>query len=699
MSVEPYTYVASAGILGVLLTYLLGTARPSPRRSAATLLAGALFFWLAGEILVALSPRAAVADRAVRFTWAAIACLPVAVASLIASMDDPRALRHRLALWVTSAFAGLTWLLMTTDLVVQGVVPAFDGYHRVNGPLFPPFAFLLLTLLIASLGLAVSVSRNAEHLPHRIRCQYLLFGLSTAVALGIVDLGILQPLGVRGHRMFMTPLEVTVGMGSLIFAMVRTRLVHVSTAVRETLLHAVLVATLLIPCLGLSLLAEQYFTGDIRPESSVVTALLFCLAGFVFPRIRVNTEETLQHVLFGARADHRDLLHRASHEVTSLLSLPTLAAVTRSTLARAFGDADATLWLRQGDHLVAVDRTDEESPPLDARARAQLERVTEPVVLSELDATDQAAPLAVTLGLRRVELAVVLRVKHRPVGLLTLGRRSDNRLYDGDDVGLVVTLANQIAVALENARLYEELRQSREEVHRATRLSAVGTLAAGVAHEIRNPLVAVRTFLQLCPTRLDDQLFLRNFSRLALGEIERIERLITELLTFARGHERTLAQVDFLSVVAQVRSLLEPHAAKRNVTMALAAAPHLAQVFGDVGQLKQVVLNIVMNAIDASEPGGEVTVRVQPARGAEGEPQVQLEVIDEGPGIAPEHLAVIFTPFFTTKDVGTGLGLAVAHQIVAEHGGTLTASSAPGGGATFTVTLPTAAAGSAAHAA
>ncbi len=114
-------------------------------------------------------------------------------------------------------------------------------------------------------------------------------------------------------------------------------------------------------------------------------------------------------------------------------------------------------------------------------------------------------------------------------------------------------------------------------------------------------------------------------------------------------------------------------------------------VYGSAEQLEQVVLNIVLNAIHASPEGATVTARIEAARGTSGEAQVRLEVVDHGAGIPAEHWDAIFTPFFTTKDGGTGLGLAIAHEIVAEHGGSLAVAATPGGGATFTVTLPPAA--------
>src|SRR6185436_8684826 len=119
--------------------------------------------------------------------------------------------------------------------------------------------------------------------------------------IGIADLAILQPLGMHAHRMFVAPLEVTLAMGSLIYAMARTRLVDVPIALRQTVVHGALVATLLVPCLGLSLLAERLMPGGIAFGPRVVTACLFCLAGLGFPRLRVSMEQPLQQALFGAR--------------------------------------------------------------------------------------------------------------------------------------------------------------------------------------------------------------------------------------------------------------------------------------------------------------------------------------------------------------------------------------------------------------
>jgi signal transduction histidine kinase len=690
MMVEPYAYIAAAGFIATLVAYLLWTAPANSRRTAAAILSTNLLLWLCGEVLVILSTSASSADASVRFTYAALGCLPFTVHRLVESLGAPGNAANRWASRVTGTFAAAGVALMWTDLVVAGARADAWGYHRISGPLFVPFVTALFLGLGLGIGLLCHAARCAPEAADRLRCQHILAGVVLNVVLGVVNLGILQPLGLHRYRMFLVPLGVIIAAYAIIFAISHTRLVDLPTALRRSAVYAGLLATLLVPCLGISLLAEQLMTGRIAFGPSFVTAALFCVAGFGFPRLRVSAERTLEQALFGARADDRRLLRAASRDVTSVLSLTTLAEITRSTLARAF-DAGASVWLKRSDAFLAVEGGD------DARLAALeepgafgwLEMASDPVVVGELDA--EACSLRAALRAAGVEVVVPLRVKDRTVGLLTLGPRGDGRLYTDDDLSVVVTLANQVAVALENARLYEELRESREQVSRASRLSAVGTLAAGVAHEIRNPLVAVRTFLQLLPDRLDDPEFLGRFRALTLDEVDRIARLTTELLTFARSHERKLRQVDMGVVVGQVVSLIAPEGTKHGVSIMLTAPGELPAIRGDSDQLQQVILNLVLNAVQASPGGTTVRVLVQQARSIRGEDEIRVEVADEGPGIPAENAEAIFAPFFSTKDGSTGLGLAVAHQLVEEHGGRLSLGApAAGRGAVFTLALPVA---------
>ena len=252
-------------------------------------------------------------------------------------------------------------------------------------------------------------------------------------------------------------------------------------------------------------------------------------------------------------------------------------------------------------------------------------------------------------------------------------------------------LAEHVAMAIgqiaEHPRLARELAGNRELLARADRLATLGTLAAGVAHEIRNPLVSVRTFIQLLPERLADEEFRTGFRDLALGEIERICGLINDLLSFARPAPEQREPTDVQDLVAQITRLLEAEARKHNVAVACDADPDLPLVTVDEAQVKQVLLNVLLNAIQACGGAGRVAITIATVV-QRGRRWCVLTVADSGPGIRPEDAAHIFDPFFTTKDAGSGLGLFIAHQIVAGHGGYITTAPRAGGGTEFSIFFP-----------
>ncbi|MCZ6462878.1 MAG: ATP-binding protein [Proteobacteria bacterium] len=297
------------------------------------------------------------------------------------------------------------------------------------------------------------------------------------------------------------------------------------------------------------------------------------------------------------------------------------------------------------------------------------------------------------------EIVVVPLIgKKDVVGALTVDNRSGGSPFGADERTLLDGLSIQAVIAIENARLVDDLRRSREQVLRADRLGTLGTLAAGLAHEINNPLVSVHTFLSLAPGKRgdDEPEFWENYHALACGEVERIRRLVSTMSRLGRGGgagangavgERE--SVDVGELASEVVTLLEREARAKNVSLVLDADPETPRVQAVRDHLHQVFLNLLLNAVQATPEHGKVRVVVgpDPERPEDG---VCVQVNDTGPGILEEHLERVFDPFFTTKepDEGTGLGLMISHQIVADHGGSIDVRSRPGEGATFFVRLP-----------
>jgi signal transduction histidine kinase len=294
-------------------------------------------------------------------------------------------------------------------------------------------------------------------------------------------------------------------------------------------------------------------------------------------------------------------------------------------------------------------------------------------------------------------VAAPLRGGDEAIGVLRLYLSHPRRFTD-DEKGLIESLAGQAAVAIENARLYhqlqeahrqtsrsfEELRATQSELVKKEKLAALGEMAALVAHEIRNPLTAVRGFAQRVQRKLDDRPALADSCQIIVDEVDRLNKVIVDVLDFARRLEPQLGEHSLNLLIQDILALEAKVLTERKIEIVTDCAPNLPPVRMDAAQIRQVVLNLIANARHAMSEhgGGTLTLRTRREDGGQA-----LDVGDTGPGIPPEVQAKLFTPFFTTKTHGTGLGLTVAQRILQDHGGRIDHVTAEGKGTTFTVHL------------
>ncbi len=224
------------------------------------------------------------------------------------------------------------------------------------------------------------------------------------------------------------------------------------------------------------------------------------------------------------------------------------------------------------------------------------------------------------------------------------------------------------------------LKELETERRRVERLAYFEILAASIAHEIKNPLVAIKTFAQLIPRRHRDEQFVDEFSRVVTREIGRMERLVERLRTLARSSDRPKQPLDLRGPVRDAVEFLRPALEEKRITVAVNLGDEARTVVGDHGELESLFLNLLMNAYEATPPDGSVAVDL-----AVGTDQFLVSVADSGPGIPPDLLEHVFDPFITTKPRGSGLGLSICAGIVAAHRAKLRAANRPGGGALLTV--------------
>jgi len=231
-----------------------------------------------------------------------------------------------------------------------------------------------------------------------------------------------------------------------------------------------------------------------------------------------------------------------------------------------------------------------------------------------------------------------------------------------------------------------------EEKRRIERLASIGAFMSGIAHEIKNPLVAIKTLAELLPEQYNDPEFRNTFTQVTLQEVDRIDSLVRRLRSLSSGSTAPLRPLNVIAPLEETLTLISGELTRRHVNVVRAYQPSVPSIMGDHDQLKQVFVNLCLNALEAMGEHGTLTVTVESqAKHADQPSEVSITIADTGPGIPAEHLAHIFDPFFTLKAEGTGLGLAICRGILDHHRGSIAAANGPeGSGAIFTLTVPAA---------
>jgi two-component system sensor histidine kinase HydH len=262
--------------------------------------------------------------------------------------------------------------------------------------------------------------------------------------------------------------------------------------------------------------------------------------------------------------------------------------------------------------------------------------------------------------------------------------------FDRHSQRFLSIIADQAAIALLSGRRLRTIRADQEEIqqlnellYRNEKLAALGEVSSKIAHEIRNPLTALGGFARRVLKSKHVTGNDREAAEIIVRETARLERILNDQLAFVRSARLTLAPVVLDAIVREVQALLRQQLEHRRATLRLLLDPALPSAMLDGDRIKQVLVNLVMNAIEAVDPGGVIQIATRRAGD-----DVELEVANTGPPIDPEVAQKLFMPFTTTKQEGTGLGMAVVHQIVVEHHGTIQVRSGAPWGGVFTIRLP-----------
>lgn len=412
----------------------------------------------------------------------------------------------------------------------------------------------------------------------------------------------------------------------------------------------------------------------------------------------------------GLALENAQLYHEATHHLQQMAILNEIAAAVVSTpdfnesiyqvveaLKRTLHYEIVNLWMMNeaGDHLMLSALNGDAQTDTIRLGQGVSGEVAASGAAIRIDDVSQYAEAKVVSPEVRSQVCVPIRIGTRVIGVIDV-QGSRLAAFSDDDVYVLSIAAGQLARALENARTMrdlaaslEQLKQAQAQLIQSGKLAAVGQLAAGVAHEINNPLTTISGFSEIVLRDLPAESVLRNDVQLILREAQRARDVVRRLLDFARQSAPHRDSVDLNELVRETVSLMRSAASVRDVTVEEHYAPELPWASVDANQFKQVVLNLLNNAVQAMPKGGTLMIGVGAAE-RETKRGIQIQVKDSGVGIPRENLERIFEPFYTTKspDEGTGLGLAVSYRIVREHDGVIEVNSEVGRGTMLTVWVP-----------
>jgi two-component system, NtrC family, sensor histidine kinase HydH len=634
-----------------------------------------------------------------RFAVAGSVFLPASLFSFVARLF-PRTIaidRRGVWLWILAPAVTVTWLVAEHR---------FWPAHPRASP-----ADILVGVYLYT-GLAITVQRLVrEHLrnPHRVeraRIRYLLVLLGGAILFVLVEslarTWTLPPeAGTLDLWTGAVRLQGAVPPVGVLFVALLVFFLHQVLVLSRLLdLHEIVSRTLAIAACGLLLAlvesAAVLWTGSFR-ISPVHAAFLMMVATVLFLAVYDPLRQVVERLTgnwFNRRGRILDLtLEEVDRALPRAIRAEALFEALLDPMVASGRVPAASVWLwDQEHHQFRLQATRGQGSPIGAVAPGILEPGTgRPPLWVRADvvreshramANPASGARARLLEAMGADLALPLVAGDLLLGWVGLKDEPWSDGFSQEEVQRLRRTVDRAALVLENLHGFERLKEQH-------RLAALGTMSAGLAHEIRNPLAGIKGAAQvLAQSGLEGEE--RELLDVILAEVDRLDVVVRQFLDYARPDETESERVDVREVVAHVASLLRSQELPPDLEIRVETAADLV-VAGSAARLGQVVLNLALNAVEAMPRGGVLTFRTRtgpPLDRIGGRPSVEIEVEDTGPGIAPEDLDKVFIPFFTSRPDGVGLGLAICRRIAEAHGGFIEVASQPGRGARFTVRLP-----------
>ncbi|MCX8071047.1 MAG: ATP-binding protein [Candidatus Binatia bacterium] len=576
-------------------------------------------------------------------------------------------------------------------LVVRGLKYHHLGCYSLTGPLYHVYTANVALCFASALVLCAADLRGATNARERLVARFWLISGAVALPLGITNLFPayeipIYPLGNLGSAVWA---------GIIAYAIVRHRLLDVEIWISRLGTAFVAGLVTIVPAYILLVVLQIYTLGHAQIDVSSGIFLSLVFVALVFPALQRRLEQEFAKRAFPYKVEQHASLEMLRKAVLQEQNRERLLDIVARGLWAVFRPPAVAIFTRHPEagvlrlaHHVGQEPA-ETTFPFSSALVAELEEASLSLLQSEL--AESKRPRAREVGelMQRLHwtACVPIKANRQLLGFLALGLKEGRDWYMLTELEALERLSDELALALDNIQLHEQAAFARQALERVERLSAIGTMVAGIVHEVRNPLVAFSTFMQLAREHKSSPEMIENSAPVIISELERVQRLLDELLHATRATPPRFGAVDLHKCVTDVADLLKPAAKQVRVLLQADAPPEPVTVFADADRVRQVLFNLGLNAIEAS-PSGSTVAFIVARETKNGRSYGEVRVRDTGPGLPKELREKVFQPFFTTKPDGTGLGLALCLQIAEDHGGYLEIREPEGRGVIFAAGFP-----------
>ncbi|MEW6096811.1 MAG: ATP-binding protein [bacterium] len=531
----------------------------------------------------------------------------------------------------------------------------------------------------------------------KVQMKYFFIAILLAILIGSTNFLLAFGLKIYPIGNFATIVFTSI----IAYAIVRHRLMGIEIIIRRGVIYGTL--TIIITAIYGIIVGTFHGLLGVRlapPGSLFVSAIAAMVIAVSFLPLRNRVQLIVDKLFFRERLDYQRLLQKLINEISSIATLDELLRLIVNRVTETMHINTASIFLaddeekfymhtnkglkKEGIGNINFSKDDYLIQWLYKYQDIFLKENVELRFITTQEALKKYEPTKNRLEELNIDVSIPLFVHNKLIGIFNLSNKQSGDIFNDDEIGLLLTLGNHAAIAIENIKLIEAQLALREELMQTDKLAAVGTVASEIAHDLKNPLAAISNYVQLIPLKFNDPEFIDKFNKIVPDEINRMNKMLIEFLKSAKLPEPKFSLVDIGNIIDKVLQLIERKG--RGIRIITDYQLDLPKVMADEDQLKQVFMNLILNSFQAMPKGGRLTITTKRQ-----DAFVNIEVKDTGCGIKEEYLKdkKLFKAFVTTKEKGTGLGLAICQWIIKRHHhGKIDVKSEVGKGTTFTVSIP-----------